>query len=265
MNGKRHLGVGLAALVIASTLPACGGKGVGGTCSDIAGCGGNLVGTWKVTGFCQFDVPEAPSSKSSLAPGYTTPQTPSLAMAVPPTPTSGDWCQALVYRPASAATQFQNLSLYPPPQKFTDGSLTFSGDDHRYMFVTTNVAHTKAHLAPSCLLAYGGNPTCAQLTDAIVNSANPNYQNVMCNPASDGGCDCDVDIAGTGSDNGTWSLDSSQTIVVRYSDSNGKDPQEESFCVTSQGGVDTLTFGGYDGASIGSLGLRTLVATRVSP
>ena len=32
-----------------------------------------------------------------------------------------------------------------------------------------------------------------------------------------------------------------------------------------QGGPDTLTFGGYDGASIGSLGLRTLVASRVAP
>jgi hypothetical protein len=154
--------------------------------------------------------------------------------------------------------------LYPPPQRFTDGTLVF-GADHSYTFTTTNVAHTTAHLSPSCLVAYGGNPSCAQLTDAIVNSANPNYQNVMCKPASDDGCDCDVDIAGTGSDSGTWLVDGSGTVVVRYPTSNGDDPQLANFCVANQNGTDVLTLNGYNGASIGSLGLRTLIATRVAP
>jgi hypothetical protein len=253
-----------SALALTAALSGCTGKGVGGTCADIPGCGGDITGTWKVNGFCQFDVPEAPSSKSSLPAGYTTPQTPVLATAVPPTPPSGDWCQALVYRPPSAPTQFQGLSLYPPPQRFTDGMLTFNAD-HSYMFVTTNVAHTVAHLTPSCLTAYGGTPSCSELTDAIVNSANPNYQNVMCTPASDGGCDCGVDIAGTGSDNGTWLIDGSMTVVVRYPTHNGDDPQLANFCVSNQNGTDVLTLNGYNGASIGSLGLRTLVATRVAP
>jgi hypothetical protein len=261
---SRRAGIALAAALAAASLMGCDAKGVGGSCPDINACGGgSIVGSWTITGDCQAQAPAAQSSKSSLAPVYTTPQTP-LYAAPPSTSASGYWCQGLVYRPASVALQLQTLSLYAPPKIFQNGTLVFNADQ-TYTIVTTAAADDLVHLPPVCLTAFGGTPTCQDIADGVVAMANPNYAGLTCTAASDGGCDCDVNMRGTGSDNGTWQYDSTGTIVYEFSTTARQAPVPVSFCVSGTPGERTLTMGGYNGATIGSDGLRSIQARETAP
>jgi hypothetical protein len=250
-------------VVLTSLLAACQGKGVGGSCADQPGCGGNLVGSWTVDGFCQYLVNNSATS-SNQAPQVTTPQTPSLATPLPKTST-GDWCQGLIVLPAmGGGIMVANTNFFPAPSKFVMGTLKFDVSG-MYTSMLTSIADSHPHLTQACIQAYGATTDCAGLQAALKAGTNPNYnaETLTCNVASDGdGCDCDVQLGDSGSDTGAWALDSTQTVVYQTSTNAGKGPQAASFCVNG----DELTLSGYNGATLagGPAGLRTLTAKRTA-
>jgi hypothetical protein len=260
--GSRSL---LAVAVVLAGLTACEHKGVGGSCADQPGCGGNLIGSWTVDGFCQYLV-DGPATSSNQSPGITTPQTPSLATPLPKAST-GDWCQGLILVPAmGGGITIANTNFFPPPSKFVMGTLTFAMDGS-YVSMLTSIATSHAHLTQACIQAYGATTDCADLQAALKAGNNPNYNadTLTCDVASDGdGCDCVVQLGDSGSDTGAWALDSTQTVVYQTSTNAGKGPQAASFCVS--GDNNHLTLSGYNGATLagGPAGLRTLTATRTT-
>jgi hypothetical protein len=251
-------------VAVAGLLAACEGKGVGGSCSDQPGCGGNLVGTWTVNGVCQYLVNGA-SSDPPAQPDLITPQTPSLATPQPQTST-GDWCQGLVIVPAmGGGITVANTNFFPTPSQFEMGTLEFDTGG-AYTFRLTSIATSHVHLTQACIAAYGATTDCAGLVAALKAGVNPNYDTdtLTCNVASDGdGCDCNVQLGDSGFDMGTWALDSTQTVVYETSTNGGKGPQAASFCVNG----NQLTLSGYNGATLagGPAGLRTLTALRTGP
>ena len=265
--GPNSLSAAVVALIaVAGLLGACQGNGVGGSCADQPGCGGNLVGTWKVDGFCQYLV-NNPTMSSNQSPGITTPQTPSLATPLPKTST-GDWCQGLIVVPAmGGGIMIANTDFFPVPSQFVMGTLEFDMGG-MYKSMLTSVADSHVHLTQACISAYGATTNCAGLQAALKSGNNPNYnaEALTCVVASDGdGCDCDVQLGDSGSDTGAWALDSTQTVVYQTSTNGGKGPQAASFCVSSDN--DHLTLSGYNGATLagGPAGLRTLTASRMTP
>jgi hypothetical protein len=249
----------LLLVIAAASVSACQGKGVGGSCADVAGCGGNLVGKWQVNGFCQYEV-DPPSSTNTLPAGYTTPQTPTLASPMPTTNT-GDWCQGLVVIPADGGAM-ATAGFFQPPSNFMTGTLDFE-DDGTYQFMLTGIANTVAHFSLACIAAHGAAISCTALATDLNAVPNVNYTNVRCSNASDGGCDCSLSLGDSGFDHGTWALDSTKTVVYETSTNAGKGPQAASFCVDQDN--NTLTLSGYDGATLigGPAGLRTLTASRM--
>ncbi len=263
--GSKSILATLAALVAFSGLLAgCQGKGVGGSCADQAGCGGNLLGNWTVDGFCQYLV-NPPATSSNQSPGITTPQTPSLATPLPKTST-GDWCQGLMVVPAmGGGITIAYTNFFEPASQFVMGTLEFDMGG-MYKSMLTSVAESHVHLSQACIAAYGATTDCAGLQAGLKAGNNPNYnaETLTCVVASDGdGCDCDVQLGDSGSDTGAWALDSTQTVVYQTSTNAGKGPQAASFCVKG----DELTLSGYDGATLagGPAGLRTLTAHRTTP
>jgi len=247
-----------AALCAVLAVSGCSGKGVAGSCKDIAACGGDPTGTWTIGNVCQFDVTSPPLLMSPTAPGYLTPQTPALADPAPNPTTAGDWCSGLIYLPPPAAgmgSPVAGIQFWPAPLAFSGGSVAFEAD-HNYTVITTLDAAQTTHFSQACLQAYGAKPSCAELTTGLQTVSNPNYQNLECRDASDGGCDCDYTLEGTGSDSGTWAVKGNQ--IIEYSSSSGKPPQAVDFCVDGS----TLTLGGANGASLGTAGLRSLTATK---
>jgi hypothetical protein len=261
-GGSPALPASLVATIIAAVLltAACQGKGVAGSCSDVAGCGGNLVGTWTVSGFCQYLV-NAASTNGPLPAGYTTPQTPSLSTTPAPEVTTGDWCQGLDILPTDGGIMIANTNFFAPPSQFASGTVQFK-DDQTYTFNLTSVAQVTEHLSRACIQAHGASPTCKGLEEALLAVPNPNYSDLHCNDATDG-CDCSLQLGDSGFDTGTWALDQSLSVVYESSGTPGKSPQAATYCVN---GSD-LTLSGYDGATLagGPAGLRTLKATRTGP
>src|SRR5579862_4883635 len=138
--------VALFALVGAAasmSMSGCQGKGVGGSCADVPGCGGDLVGTWQVDGYCQYTVNQ-PSTNPPLPAVETTPQTPSLADETPQV-TTGDWCQGIIITPGDGGVTIANPSFFPPPSVFMTGTLLFS-PDNTFTFNLPSVARTTEHL-----------------------------------------------------------------------------------------------------------------------
>jgi hypothetical protein len=254
-------------VAVAGLLAACEGKGVGGSCADQAGCGGNLVGMWQVDGYCQYLVNGA-SSDPPTQPDLITPQTPSLATPLPTTST-GEWCQGLVVVPAmGGGVMVANTNFFPTPSQFVMGTVEFDMGGV-YTFRLTSVATSHVHLTQSCIDAYGASTDCAGLVAALKAGVNPNYNKdtLTCNVATDGdGCDCDVQLGDSGFDQGTWALDTTQTVVYATSTNSGYGPRAASFCVNGDGDSH-LTLSGYNGATLpgGPAGLRTLTATRIAP
>lgn len=261
---------------LALGLAACG-KGTGGSCADIDACGGskaNLLGDWKIDSVCQYEVPEPYLLMSPISPQLTTPQTPAYAPPPPPTTTSGDWCSGLIYRPdviAGTMTNVEAIQFYHAPLLFTKGNATFSHDDKlgdRFAVIITLEREQTTHFTRGCLDAYGAHPTCDQLAEGLTNEPNPNYQppagkdTIPCVATADDGCDCSYTLEGTGSENGTFQLDSGDTgtTIFEFGDNSGKAPQLVDFCMSNDN--NTLTLGGFNGAALGTLGIRSMVLSR---
>jgi hypothetical protein len=98
----------------------------------------------------------------------------------------------------------------------------------------------------------------------------PGYENIVCQAASDGGCDCGYDYKVHLTDSGAWSF--SGTVITESSAPsqymyNGKLVGTEAasglmVAASCQSG-DTLTLTGYNGQSLSNApGLRVLTLTR---
>jgi hypothetical protein len=269
----------VAALALA--LAACG-KGTGGSCADIDACGGtkaNLLGDWTINTVCQYEVPEPYLLMSPISPQLTTPQTPAYAPPPPPTTTSGDWCSGLIYRPdviAGTTSNVESIQFYHAPLLFTKGNATFTHDDKlgdRFAVIITLERTQTTHFTRSCLDAYGAHPACKDLSMGLTTAPNPNYQPppdpstgmpmdvIPCVPTADDGCDCSYTLEGTGSENGTFQLDGGNTgtTIFEFGDNSGKPPQLVDFCMPDN---NTLTLGGFNGAALGTLGIRSMELTR---
>jgi hypothetical protein len=212
-----------------------------------------------VQSVCEFKNPQPPTSMAALPPGYTTPQTPALASPQPSLVTAGDWCSGLVYLPpsASGSGMIGNIQFYAPPLDFEQGTVSFNADNHLYEIVNTQKYDYTTHFTPSCLQAYGASPTCQELSDALNAQPLPNYQDLSCANASDGGCDCTYTLSGTGGDNGTWEVVGS--TLYEFPSLSGLPPQAVDFC--AQG--DTMTLSGKNGSHLnGTAGMRSMFLTK---
>jgi hypothetical protein len=277
---------GLLAAGLAAVLVAGCGEGAKGGCPATESCGGNPAGTWSVSDVCQFQPvrPAQPVDTTDFT-NMTPPLAPTLA---PPQPmavlqqqtVSGDWCSSLDVRPDGHVA---NAVLWHDAPRLAEGTLTFIEQDHSYVtklkFSTENVpggTHFRnlTHFAPRCLMANGGNPTCMQLTEGLkvlYVKAGPfvpeTFQQIDCQPATDGGCDCtyiyvvQVDDAGTYRlrEDGTL-LQESMTITFNGIQAFQQSPArayQTTMCATPA----FLQLSGANGGSLmGLQGLRTLVA-----
>ncbi len=256
-------GVAVAALVAGSL--GCSGKGVAGNCPDLPACGGDPSGTWQINSECEFDVPQQPSSLSPIASAYTTPQTPALAAPPASSTNSGEWCSGLVYLPAgtTGSNAIGGIAFYTAPLDFSQGNVTFTASDdpatQLFQFtigVKSSVQTT--HFTPTCLQAYGANPSCDDLTAALLaQGTSVNYQNPSCTTASDNGCDCTYNLADTNGDSGQWRVLGS--TIYTFNSPSGHPAQAMDFCVNGS----TMTLSGKDGSHLlGSAGIRSMQLTK---
>lgn len=255
----RSVALSALALVLATAIAGCGGKGVAGYCPDTAACGGDLTGVWQIGNVCEFGEPTPPLLVVPSPPAVSVPQTPALATTAPPTATvSGDWCSNLVYYATSAqqdGTKLGGGTFYARPRSLVKGTAAFLAD-HTYNLGTVGEAKETTHFPRSCLTAYGANPTCSELTKALNDATFANIVDMSCADASDTGCDCTYVVTESGGSMGTWRADGGTLIIYPIS---GGAPQPADYCV--QG--NTLTMGGKNGAHLNaSAGTRTLTMTR---
>jgi hypothetical protein len=275
-------------------LGGCSSKGTEGTCAAGAVCGGgNPAGTWDVAGRCEYAAahPDQPLNPQEQA---KNPIFPSLTPTQAQQTTDGDWCSGLYYSPADTRAPDTNskvkaVNLYHDAPALTDGQITFNTDANglpsTYSATLNFATYNVSHFAPLCLQFYGATPSCGDLatnlTDFYAQAAgmdnstppmsNPTgYENIVCQAASDGGCDCGYDYKVTLTDNGSWSFngsiltESSAPSEYLY---NGKLVGTEAasglmVASTCQSG-DTLTLSGYSGANLENApGLRVLTLTR---
>ena len=175
MGGKRHLGVGLAALALATTLSACEGKGVGGTCGDITGCGGNLVGTWKISRGSASSTSPRRRARSRRSPRATRRRRrpASRRPCRRPRPRAIGVRRSSTARPARPPSSRTSRSTRRPRSSRTGRSRSAATITGTCSCRRTSLPHERTHLTPSCLMAYGGSPSCMALTQAIIDSANP--------------------------------------------------------------------------------------------
>ncbi|MDB4983543.1 MAG: hypothetical protein JWM82_4295 [Myxococcales bacterium] len=232
-----------AAVLTAGLVASAGcGKGAKGDCGPIVACGGDPSNggsaTWGLAdsnGVCQY-LPARPAQPLDVIDfeGQTPPRPPQIA---PPQPspvvtqqtTSGDWCSTLVVTGSGADTMVGNVNLWhQAPQlvtgKLPDGtyasSMKFFKDDHSYVTTLRLADRNMTHFAPVCLLASGGNPSCADLKTALTtfykpaNASPPTFDDFACALASDNGCDCTYVYQVLVSDTGKWTvLDDGQTML----------------------------------------------------
>jgi hypothetical protein len=287
----------LALGLCAVALVGCG-AGAKGDCPALASCGGSPAGSWTLanaTDVCQVPVvrPTQPADVTDFA-NHTMP---TAAMIAPPQPnsvvlqqtTSGDWCSSLVYNPDDTVS---NANLWhDAPELMVGGTLKFFDADHSYLtsltFSTKNLPQERntTHFAPRCLLASGGgqpNPqtglpaagTCVKVAKGLndyyiplKNTVPPNFGDIKCADASDGGCDCTYVYTVEIDDSGTWTVPVGTTTLLQDSTVftyNGAAPNSQapgstmktSLCAT--GGQLQLT-GPSGGSLSGIQGLRTMV------
>lgn len=295
---KRHglravLAVALAQGVWLISAPGCGGSGANLGCPAVAGCGGDPTGTWTLetpTSYCAYVPPLTYSVLTNAPPLDLVPpesmvqQTPGKAAAA--SKYSGDWCYSLVYEPpppadaAAAGLTMGGISNINLPK--TPGALGVSAVDaangaapvsfvldttHEYNVGVKTLGQDQTHFARECLTAYGANPTCADLASGIIAfyMAMPNFRDVVCLPASDGGCDCSYSYAGAAADVGSWRTVGN--ILYFFSQQNPTQPVVETdYCVVDDGKTKTLTLGGHNGQSMfADDGLRTLTLSYLGP
>ena len=261
-----------AAIALLSLLlgSACGGKGVAGDCPDIAACGGNPVGVWKVESACEFNEPGAPKLAVPIPSALSVPQSPTLATTPPPnTTTSGDWCSGLVYKAPIDATDSTvgNVSFFTLPLSVTNAyninTIAFLDDGNGSKTYSTSVFGASpevTHFTRTCLNAYGANPTCSELQAGLRALTSVNYVNdsLLCSASADNGCDCAYTEVETSGDVGVWRVEG--TSIIQFP-GDGKPRQTTDFCVNG----NTMTIGGKNGSHLlNSAGRRSMVLTKCS-
>ena len=280
------------ALVLALFIAACGGKGREGTCSDGVVCGGDPTGTWDVVGSCQYaaDAVDQPFSPRELV---QTPQPPVLTSSPVNPTTNGDWCSRLYYSPTDVDTATPNskiltVDLPHSAPGLSGGQISFnsaSATTPPTYQVSLNFGQAYAtHFTVQCIQFGGATPSCGELatnlqqfyvTKAGVNGMGvtqaPSFTNIVCNAASDGGCDCTYEYHVALTDLGTWQV--LGTVISEASDPaayqyNGQPaaatqrPTEAHLASFCQSG-NTLSLSGYDGSYVSSApGLRVLSLAR---
>lgn len=296
MRAVKALGVGFASFlalgvaafgVAAFGVAGCTGGGARGGCPELPICGGNPVltapsTTWSVIeDHCEFQPVRPAQPVDVMAFGNISP---AAAMIPPPQPnpvvtqqtTSGDWCSSLVYNVDDTVL---NVALWHDAPLLTGANILF-GSDNSYLTKLTfstsglSMAQNTTHFARHCLIANGAaNPTCAKLTTALtgfysttaVPSALPNFQNISCADASDGGCDCSYVYSVVVADQGMWATQGDTLLQdsSSFTYNGGAVPSQSpattidtSFCVQGK----SLQLSGLRGGSLfGVLGLRTMV------
>jgi hypothetical protein len=293
----------LALVAGAVALVGCG-TGAKGDCPALASCGGSPAGSWTLanaTDACQVPVvrPTQPADVTEFA--NHTMATPAIIAPPQPNPvvlqqtTSGDWCSSLVYNPDDTVS---NANLWhDAPELMPGGTLKFFDVDHSYItsltFSTKNLPRERntTHFAPRCLLASGGgqpNPqtglpaagTCVKLATGlnafyvpIKTTVPPNFSDITCTDASDGGCDCTYVYTVAIDDSGKWTVPAGTTTLLQDSGIftyNGAAPNSQApggtiksdFCAT---GGQLLLTGPNGGSLSGIQGLRTMVMTLLPP
>jgi len=274
--------VGCALLLVS----ACKGKGAEGACAEVAACGGDPTGTWRVVDNCAY-VAQHPYQPISPEDQVQNPLGPSIAPPQAPQTTTGDWCSQLIYLPADATNpngHVQGVNLWhDAPSLDNDGTLVFDGTNN-YTITLNFSTQSTTHFAPSCLQFAGASPTCDQLGPSLTAfyTANlsskqvagaapptPGFENIQCVTASDSGCDCFYDYKVQLTDKGTWSAGGNVLTEASYQYLyNGQRVvalAPTHFMVTSfcQSGTQ-MTLSGYNGSSLSeAVGLRTLTLQRM--
>jgi hypothetical protein len=246
---------------------ACGGAaGAEDGCPDLDGCGGSPVGSWQlqsVDPVCQY-VPPLTYSVPTVAPPQTM-LAQSPGQTAPAPKSAGDWCSSLVFEPpgpntpsGSPAGQVTQVLLAHAAGDVTAATAVLSAN-HNYSTAVDTKSTTLTHFAPTCITAYGAHPTCAELATELSSfeSAMPNYANMVCNDATDGGCDCSYVYVSTAADTGSWRI-AGNNILYFISAYNQFQPiVETTFCAPDKG--SSLTVTGRNGVSLFAVtGLRTL-------
>jgi hypothetical protein len=203
----------------------------------------------------------------------------------PPAPKySGDWCYSLVYEPTPPADAADagltmggvtyiklpqapgGVSVGPTQAALGSVPVSFVMDaSHEYSIGVKTFAENQVHFAPDCLTAYGAHPTCTELAASIVAFVIPNYNDVTCLAASDGGCDCSYSFAGAAADTGSWRTVGN--ILYFLSQQNPSQPVVTTdYCVVDDGKTKTFTLGGHNGQSMfADNGLRSLTLSYIGP
>lgn len=253
-------GLGLAAT------SGCTGEGADYGCPDLPACGGDPTatgvqppGNWNVHSWCQYvppltytvGVPYEPQTWLSQGPTKTPPVSKS----------SGDWCQSIVFLPANSPgnTSGQEKLTFPAldhtPGTITGATVNLNPTSHNYNVAISTSSTTSGHFSPTCLTAFGANPSCSDVeTQLAMSYGVPNYQDTVCTNASDGGCDCSFEYLGTAADQGTYQT-VGDTLYFFSAFSDVTPVLATTYCAT--GG--TLTITGKNGGSLFEVpGLRTL-------
>jgi hypothetical protein len=254
-------------LGVAASL-SCSGPGANLGCpSADNACGGNPAGVWALQGACQFVPPLSYSVAVPDSPQQVMPQSPTLAGAAPPTKSAGDWCQDLIY----SAGQVVNVNLYhaPPAAAGIGGVHPVQwtlASNNTYNAGLQLASENAGHFAPSCLTAFGDNPSCSDLTNQLTSfyGPMPNFSNIVCctpgstpqqvagsdagptcDADSSNGCDCTYIYNSTKADEGTWQVVGN--ILYFFSALDEIQPiTTTNFCVKD----GTLTITGLNGQSI---------------
>ncbi len=294
--GSHRMTLGIAVLgsAVLLLLAGCSAKGTEGACSAGAVCaGGNPTGTWVVAGSCEYSA-DHPDQQLGPQEQAATPLFPSLTPSQPQLTTSGDWCSSLYYspqdnRPPDTSSKIKSVNLYHDAPSLAGGQVMFNADANgapsTYNVSLNFAGYYITHFAPLCLQFYGATPTCSDLatnlTDFYANAAGmssatppapnpPGFENIQCQGASDGGCDCGYDYKVTLTDAGSWSFAGSVLTESSAPSSyqlNGKlvgteGPSSLMVASTCQSG-NSLTLSGYGGQSLSHApGLRVLTLAK---
>jgi hypothetical protein len=176
-NMEQVLSFGLIA-GLGAVIASCGGGGGSSACTDVAACGGNVVGNWKINGTC-FNTGNAvmASGLSSTCP--------------------------------SARTGNTNVTA--------TGTVSYKAD-RTFTQTTTTSGSVSVVLPASCLMQMGVTITCDQLNQVfkstLANSgsagASGGIPNISCSNAGGGGCSCTTSIPSqTSMTSGTYSTSGS--------------------------------------------------------
>jgi hypothetical protein len=207
-------------------------------CPSADACGGDPTGGWSGT-VCLT---------TPLPPIWSTPDAP---------------CENLIYLPAvptgDPPIPITNVALPGGGGTVQQVSVTFNADRSYGLYISRSASVT-AHFAPYCLTAWGANQSCKDLEMSVVQveDAMPNYQNIACTSAADGGCDCTYTFESATADIGSWSVDGTGLTLASTTPYG---PTEAVFCKNgSQLQITTAPGSSLSGLGPGTLTLRPWVS-----